>query len=170
MRVKITQKGWETYSSDIGGVQFENGVSVSDISRSEAMALGAFVSIVEIDEDGNEKGVVSPAEELLRVSKMSARVDRSTLVNEFIQKEPSDATVVENLTDTVADDPIIEARALQLAAEKPVQQPKVWSQAELEAIASANGIKGLREISPPGVKNTSIKGLIDEILAAQAKG
>lgn len=171
MRVKITQKGWETYSSDLGGVQFENGVSTTHLSRQEAMALGAFVTVVEIDENGVELGVVSPAEELLKVSKMSARVDRSTLVAERIQTKPSDTPEIENLTDTVADDPVMEARIKQAEAERqPAPKPAVFTQADLEAVASAKGINGLREIGTPlGVKNTSIRGLIDEILVAQKR-
>lgn len=169
MRVKITQKGWETYSSDLGGVQFENGVSMGELSRQEALSLGAFIAVVELDEHGNELGTVSPAEELLKVSKMSARVDRSTQVNERIQTKPTDTREIENLTDTVADDPILEARMLQAAAEKAPSETKVYSQADLEAIASASGIKGLRDVAPEGVKNVSVKGLIAKILAHQAK-
>ena len=171
MRVKITQKGWECYNADLAGVLFVNGVSSTDMSRQEAMRLGAFVSVVEINEAGEELGPVSPAEEMVRISKMTARVDRSTMVSSKIQTEPTHSPVIENLTDTVADDPIMAARVLQALAEKPLPpKPIALTQVDLEAIASEKGINGLREIGNPlGVKNTSVRGLISEILVAQSK-
>jgi hypothetical protein len=45
---------------------------------------------------------------------------------------------------------------------------KIWTRTELQNIADAHGIKGLREISEPmGVKHTAISGLIDAIMAKQ---
>ena len=173
MRVKITQKGWATYSDVLGTVQFKDAVSQGDISRREALALGAFVSVVEIDEDGNELGPVSPAHDVLMASKVSGYVERSTNLMDRVTNRPSDHPEIENMTDDPSlSAPLAEARRAQAIAEGRHQSSlparQVVSQSDLEALASAKGITGLREIAEPmGLKGTSIKGLIAEIMKAQ---
>lgn len=176
MRVKITQPGWETYSDVLGVVKFENGVA-DGITRREALALGAFISVVEIDEDGAELAPVNPAYDTLMASKVSGYTDRSTNLMHKVTNTPSQTTEIENLTDDeTLSQPLAEARRLQAIAEgrhQPSQATAVIPAAQpltrddLEAIASTKGIAGLREVAPEGVKNTSIKGLIGEILKAQ---
>ena len=47
-----------------------------------------------------------------------------------------------------------------------VQEP--WTREKLEAIADQTGISGIREVSDPlGLKGTSIRGLIDQILSGK---
>lgn len=172
MLIKITEKGWETYSSDLGTVPFENGVSTREVSRVEAMALGSFISIQEIDADGNELGQISPALEAVKMTRVTANV---TAGLNRIQKEPSDKgeDTIPVTQPTEADVALAAARKAQADAERQPEPmaPAVTHTAEsLQALADAKGIAGLREVAAPfGVKNTSVKGLMAEILAAQAK-
>lgn len=177
MRIKITQPGWETYSHDLGCTMFKDGVSQADVSRHEALRLGAFISVVEIDEDGNELGQISPAIDALRQTKVKAPV---TAGLERVQAKPTFSEEVENLNEgiveTAEEQRIRDVRLAQKSNEtagrmiaEAVAAPALHTEASLEAIATEKGIAGLRDVALPfGVKNTSVKGLMSEILVAQA--
>jgi hypothetical protein len=177
MFIKLTEKGWTSYNGDLGTVLFVDGVSTQEVTRQEALRLGAFITVMEIDADGNELGQVSPALDTLRSTKVTVQPQAGLA---RVQSKPTISEEVENLTDTVNVEPIAEARAKQHAAEAAgrahaeavaAESRKVVHTPEsLSAIASAKGIAGLREVAPAGVKNTSIKGLMAEILAAQDAG
>lgn len=143
MRVKITQSGWENYNGDLGMVQFVDGVSAGDMSRTEALALGAFITIVELDDSGDEIGQISPAVDLLRTKDLSAEVIEPLqrgAEGEAPEKEQSEVQKVS------------------------------YTEEDLAAVATEKGIAGLRAIAKPfGVKDTSVRGLIEQILSAQKK-
>lgn len=181
MRIKITQPGWETYSSDLGCTQFKDGVSLAEVSRAEALRLGAFISVIEIDEDGNELGQISPAIDVLRQTKVKATVNAGL---ERVQAKPTFSEEVENLNEnivlTAEEQRIRDVRLAQKQNEEAgrmiadavastVAAPALHTEASLEAIASEKGIAGLRDVAAPlNVKHTSVKGLMSEILVAQA--
>lgn len=144
MLVKITQPGWESYNGPLcAGVMFENGVSTDHVSFSEAMQLGAMISVVEIDAEGNEMGPVSPAHEIVRTRDIAAEIEEPL---------PTEAAIQE----------------AEMPHEPEGATDKTFTEEELEAIAEEHGIGGLRLIGDRlGVKNTSIKGLIREIIVAQ---
>lgn len=147
MRVKITQPGWETFDDFLFGVKFEDGTSVTDVRRDQALQLGAMVSVIEVDDQGLDLGPVNPAHELVTTTNVSA---------EIVEPMKSDAELRPEVAPDVAipDDKLVEKR--------------VYTEAELVAIADEKGIAGLRDIGEPlKVKNTAIRGLIREILAAQ---
>lgn len=52
MRIRIKQKALETYTGQLGMIEFKNGLSVESVSIQEAMRMGASMPIE--DEDGNE--------------------------------------------------------------------------------------------------------------------
>lgn len=150
MKIKIVEPGWDTYTGPLGLVHFENAVSTSDISRQEALRIGAMLRVVEINEDGEDIGTVNPAHEVLLHQTVAAPV---------VPESPREA------------EPAL-APAPQPVAEEPAPPAivKIYSKEELFEIASKEGINGIRKIGEPlGVKNNSIKGLIAEILAAQPK-
>jgi hypothetical protein len=49
MKLKITQPGWEGFTGDFGGVQFDNAVSVVDVDPRTATRLANIVSVERID-------------------------------------------------------------------------------------------------------------------------
>lgn len=48
MKLRIIEKGWETYTAALGSVQFENGVSVGDVTLQEARHLAGNLSIIDV--------------------------------------------------------------------------------------------------------------------------
>lgn len=78
-------------------------------------------------------------------------------------KNPSDA---QRIVDSYSDQAKVET---PLVAETTVQLVSEYDQAQLEAIADASGIKGVREIADRfDIKGTSITDLITRILNAQS--
>lgn len=155
MLVKINQPGWELYNGPLLGVEFANGVSTDHVSRTAALALGAFIPVVEIEADGTEIGPISPTLDLLQGAGISAEV---------VVPMKTDAEVEAEKAQLVGETPEFAAEMDALA-----KSVKVYTEEELQAIASEKGINGLRPIgSELNVKNTSINGLIREILTAQA--
>ena len=165
MKVKITQPGWELYTGPLYACQFINSVSQEHLSRAQALQLGAMVTVVEIDDDGNELGVVSPTQEMVKNQSVSAEVvvpmkpdtqvpdTQATLGSEAI---PAEETIEGATGETIGD------------LDKVPVEAVVYTENQLLDIAQEKGISGLREIGEPlGVKNTAIRGLIREILAAQ---
>lgn len=152
MKIKIIEKGWEGYNGPLGTIHFENGVSTNPFSHAEGLRIGANIQVVEVDDEGNELGGVGLGHEFQTIVKMGI---------ETIPLLPTDA---ERAASAVLE-PIVEEET------KPVIEgdAKVHTREELEAIADAKGIKGLREIADPlGAKSNSIPALIDAIIEAQA--
>lgn len=133
MKLKIIEKGWETYTGPLRGGMFVNGVC-EDISPDHARQLANYIR-VETDEG----------------------------------KNPSSSQAIIDAQDTPAFSPTYqnaEESGNLSGTMKPAS--KQYTQAELEAVADAKGIDGLREIATPmNVKGTSIVKLITTILEVQ---
>lgn len=162
MLVKITQPGWEKFNDFMYGVPFKDGVSQDHLTHWQAMQLGAMLPIVEVNEAGEELGPVNPAHEIVQTRGVSAEVVEPMKTAAQIEAEQAPEPAQEDEGEAQSEgegDP---------APDEQEPTPKVWTQEELEEIASQKGISGLREIATPmGVKDNSIRGLIREILAAQ---
>lgn len=151
MLIKITQPGWETFTGEMGGAQFENAVSTDHVSKQTAYALGSYLSVMEVDAAGNELGIVNHAHDLWRAKEVSAEVVAPRKRLSDIQAEEEAA-----------------AKAAAETAGQDAPAPTRHTQATLEAIAADKGISGIREIAEPlGIKGTAIRTLISEILARQ---
>ena len=145
MLVKITHKGWEGYTGDLGMTQFVDGVSVGHMSRQEAYSLGSSITVIEIDEDGKELGQVSHAVDMVKRLDVTAPV----VTPAPRQSEIDEAYVIEHADDRD-------------------YTGTVWTREALEEIAMTKGISGIREISDPlAIKGVSMKTLIAEILVRQ---
>jgi hypothetical protein len=154
MRVKIIQPGWDKYNGPLYGIPFEDGVSQGELRRDQALQLGAMMPVVEIDENGDELGPVSPSHEMVVTASIAAEV---------VEPLKTDAQVSAEKAQLVGETSDFAAQMDELAA-----SAKLYTEAELQAIADTKGIAGLRVIGAPlGVKNTAIRGLIREIMAAQ---
>jgi hypothetical protein len=74
-------------------------------------------------------------------------------------EDGGDPNPAQALLNSMHNEPVVEAAAAPVV-------PKVYTEEQLAAIADKEGIKGLRAIAEPlGIKGTSIKELIAEILA-----
>lgn len=147
-RIKIIQPGWEGFTGDIGQTAFEDGVSVDHASRRQIDIIGASLTLVEVDEDGDETG------------------EDPRLQHALITETALRAPVLEGLV--VATD----ADMKSVAAIKTVDPSTIvfHTKDELEAIGSEKGIAGLREITDAlGVKARSINEAVKIILKTELK-
>jgi Sec-independent protein translocase protein TatA len=148
-RLKIIEKGWETYTGFMSMVSFVDGVSVDPVPQHMADRITASVQTVEIDEDGGE----------IQAGAAARLVGGATL----------SAEIVEPLAVATAEEIAAERAEAKASADKaPVE--KFYTAAELEVVADDRGIKGLREIAAPwGVRGRAIPELIREIMQAQGE-
>ena len=143
-RVRIEEVGYENYTGDFGGVQFEDGVSVEDLSKSEVNRLSSAVRLVDVD-----------SEEQLGVCV------------EMIKLIDTDMPIVAD-SERGEENPVVLSDQKQSEADA---NKNAYTREALESVADNEGIAGLRKIGDEfGVKSTSIHDLIDKILAAQAEG
>lgn len=151
MKLKITQKGFENYSGQMGAILFKDGVSVYDVNESAAYRLSALFG-VEWDTGESVKITRNAAV-------MSAPIGRETFLVATDGK-PEEVRGNDGRTTYVDSD----------LTDAPIKVTRRYSIAELEAIADEHGIKGLRDIAGPlGIKGTSINALIDEIMQIAGK-
>lgn len=154
-RIRITQPGFETYTGEMGGIEFENGISREVVPFRAGGKVASLLQTETVDADGNAGPSMSPADTMQKTMR-------------------EDAPVVEPL-EQVSEDDLHKEHAVykrKAAVEKAETDliSKIYTKDELEAIASADGIKGLRVIGDPySVKGRSINELIAEILKAQSK-
>lgn len=154
MKLRLTQPGWESYSGQMGVLFFENGLSTADVRPLDAKRMAAFMLCVW--EDGTSpnvaQSILDNADTPAPVVNPDSEAEHDQQAEDGVPSAPVEPAVV--VTPPVVD------------PAKPAA--KVYTRDELAAIADKEGIKGLRAIAPEGVKNTSIVGLIDEILQHQA--
>lgn len=141
-RIRITEKGWENFSSHFGGVEFVNGLSVEPVSPSVMNHLGSIIRVEAVDS--------------------MAQVGYAKVVKD---SQNTGAAVQKELERTS------ENGQSKSKLEKPtVVVTDRYSKVDLEAIADEKGITGLREIaSKLGLKGRGIAELIDEIYLVAGK-
>lgn len=149
VRLKITQPGWVGYTGWIGPVYFEDNVSSEAVTPRIARQISSCVRMEEIvDAKGNTR-VFGVSQDM---------VDGKGLAL------PPQALAIP------ADEADLQAERERDA--KIASSPKVedfLTAEQLEKIADSQGIEGLRPLGAKwGVRDRSIPGLINKILAAQA--
>lgn len=148
MKLRITEPGFETVSSPIAEVMFENGVSVGEVSEDQALRISAAMRCETLEG-------VNPSAAAVMLREMNTRA----------------GVVVEMARGAEVEDSVAIAETPKPAAPVALAAPThKYTREELEQAADKGGIKGLRAIAAPfGVKGVGIKELIDETLQAQAK-
>lgn len=148
--LKITQPGWEGFTGPLGPyVEFKDGVSTAPVPRNVADSLSGIVSMVELDDDGNEANVAGLAHRLVSESK-----ERAPVVPQMARQSETDKR----------------SELKRERAKRDPSQIRFYVSKELEAIADEKGIAGLRVIAADwGLKHRSITVLIQMILDAQAQ-
>lgn len=139
MQIKLTEKGFERYTGELGGVKFENGISEEGINQNQADNIAAAMRVEVIGEGvaGAQRLVVEKARQ---------------------------ADVIEARKRGQEGDKPKQAQVAQI--QPPAT---IYSEEDLAKIADAKGISGLREIGEKlGVKGRAVKELMADILKAQA--
>lgn len=158
MKVRLTQSGFETYTGQMGVMFFEDGLSTTDVSLNDAIRLSAVMSASW--ENGES---VSIAQRLIDEADTGAPIMRQ------IGDEAGDVTSEasesdESLVEEVASE---DGSTEEEASPATKASENAYTAEELAAIADKDGINGLREIAEPhGIKNNSIRGLIEAIVKA----
>ena len=137
-RLKITERGWETFSDYLAGIKFENGLSVDPVAPAIANQIGSALRVEAVD-DGAQVG------------------NGAVMKNVHHQR----AKVVKALTDHTPE-------TVNPEQAKAAQVTETYTREQLEETADKDGIGGLRAIGEKyGVKGRGIVELITEILKAQ---
>jgi len=148
MKLRLTAKGFEKYTGQMGVIQFKDGLSEGDVLPVDAVRVAGVIGAEW--EDG------SPAN-----------------VNELLLRNMQNEAPVGRVTEQGTDEPPVEVESEEapvevVAEETPAEPAHVYTAEELAEVADKKGIAGLREIGDSiGVKGTSIVGLIEAILKAQ---
>ncbi len=148
--LKLLANGMTDYTGFLGEIEFKDGVTVKGLSKLSADRIAAVYRSESVGEEDYQ-------------SATEALIDGSAKAE---VKEP-----LKRVTEEDLEAQKIEAAKKVIPTEAPPFD-KIYTVEELNAIASKKGISGLRAIAAPaGVKNTSIGGLIREMLDFQkAKG
>lgn len=156
-RIKLTDPGMSFFNGLIGRLRFNDGVSVDEPTEIEIRRIGAAIGSVLVDEDGNEIIQAGDAAKIV--------------ANRASVAPPEPSAPILNEPEPIEDGEVQDAEVSTSESLDPSTQPfKIWTKAELEEVADAKGIRGLRDIGEPlGARHTSIMGLIDEILVSQKR-
>lgn len=139
-KIKIQESGFHKFTGDIGGVEFENGISLEDMSRSEIKRFSASMRVVEVLTE-EEDGVVTG--------------DQLGVSADLVKQKNTSAPVHKKL-DEIDEDSRNDAK------------DDIITRDQLEFIADQRGIHGVREIASQfGVKGKSISEIIDGVIEAQ---
>lgn len=195
MKLKLTQRGYETMTGLFGSNMFENGVSVEDIIPRDARNIA--ISIACEYEDGSNP---NPAQALIdnmarehaleqqnqadqiKLEEMEANADREA---ELARQLPDGVTVglalksdATEITKVALDQTVVEVKEPVV---EEVKKPAIeetdnsgvqpaYTADKLAAIADKEGIKGLRALAEPlGIKGTAIADLMRELLKVNEK-
>lgn len=163
MKIKLVERGFETYTGPLGDIDFVDGESVEELSRSQINRIASSIRVESLDglnlgvtqelldrhQDVAEVVVALPTQESLDIQAAEAEAQQSEVELEEIL----------NLVDT--SEPV--------AAPITVFATPRHTEQSLALVADEGGIVGLRAIAEEfGVKGNSIAKIIEEILTAQA--
>lgn len=142
MKLKIIEAGWVNFTGNMGGVDFVDSVSVGEVSERQAFVIANLISVETLEG-------VNPSSSQQALAALTVPME-----------------VVENIVAPVVlkTEVKVESKAEAKAEVEAVK----YSRAQLEAIADAKGVEGVREIAKPmGLYAKSINGLIDQIINKQ---
>lgn len=186
----ITEPGWNGYTGDFGGVQFEGGTSVDDVPPFVAKRLAGLIRFTTSEGDcpsdagalaaGRFDGapVVKPMRTMEQVLAEQAALpagDDTTVPAAQAQPEPAaqapEPTVAEPTPADVQGDQVSDTAETVRALLEPLTAEAVT------ALASEKGIAGLRTAVAPineadpaqDLKSNSIPGLVEKIAKARAE-
>ena len=178
--VYLKGRGFQNYSGFLGGVVFEDGKSIRKVTETDINAIVANQRVVIIDESGKEQAVGWAARQAYESRQEKLALLQKVNENESRQKQQSASGAAEqtgrnnseisDLSTEVTGD----GRASPVGGSvQPAQQfeehqevhdqLKVYTQAELIAVADKQGIEGLRSIGKQyDVRAKTIENLIDQ--------
>jgi len=153
MQIRLTDPGFAGYNGYFGNIMFTDGVS-EHISSVEAERLGCIVACETLDGENP-----SATQRMVDVRNK----DLDELRGTAHEVSNLSAQAAERFGDQVGDQVTEQVQSVNSSAAKPGFD---FTREDLEALADAEGIAGLRNIgSQHGVKGRSIAEIIEELLA-----
>lgn len=142
MKLRLTARGWETYTGQMGVINFENGLSVGEVLAIDAIRVAGVIGAEW--EDGTPANVS-------QIYLDNMHTEAKTVAEQRLADTPDAPKTVD--PDEAKD----KAEALGVT----------YTEAELAEIADKGGISALRDIATPlGIKSNSIAAMIAAILKA----
>jgi hypothetical protein len=136
MKIRINEPAYKNFTGSIGAIDFVDGESVHDLSERDATRMGAIYNVVEV---GNEDVQLGPHNQF----NAALTVEAETVPIVYSERDEKTKEIELAVVDSLA-----------------------FTKEDLEKIADAKGIAGLREIADKvGVRGKSISALIDGILS-----
>jgi hypothetical protein len=86
-QIRIDVAGWEAFNGFLGTVEFENGISVSEVTEMDIRRIGANIRIVEVE--SNEQ--IGPSTTIVNSRHVSAQLEVA-LRTEQEEQEDQDTT------------------------------------------------------------------------------
>ncbi|MBP2498255.1 hypothetical protein ABID82_005146 [Methylobacterium sp. PvP062] len=150
-RIKITQPGWAGFTGEIGITLFKDGISVDHVGRREIVKIGASLSLIEVDDEGDEGENPALQHRMLTDGSMSIPAEVLTPLAR------------------ASDEPSVPAAPRAAKAVDPTTIT-FHTKDELEKLAETKGLAGLRAIMDPlNIKAVSINKAIQVILKAELR-
>lgn len=170
-RLRIVEPGWETFTDEMCGVKFVNGLSVEPVASMQARILANVIRMEA--EDGTNPSISQALVDVANVE-MAVVVELETGVEdpvvEKLIEETANAVHVQIVNRSEQAVAALQGDEQSVVAVVAVPDSVTHTKESLEAIADKEGIKGLREVAARfDVKGRGIEELIKEILTAQSK-
>jgi len=154
MKIRIVEKGWAGFTGELGRSVFVDGISVDHVAPADIERIGSSVRIEEVQENiaVGEGTQLGPANQDLQAQNLRAEVAKT--------RAPRTPQIKDgNEPGAEPEKPFVQV---------PVDSAKIWSFEELEQLADARGIAGIREIATTlNLKGNSISKLIGAVMKAQ---
>lgn len=158
MKLRLTQPGFTRYTGQMGVIQFEDGLSTTDVLPIDAIRMAAVMLCLW--EDGSSPSI---AQSILD------NADTAAPMFEKAEPTPASASAPESTTDAKPEcqlDTQSGTQSDQQSGQQSEPPAVTYTEDQLAAIADKEGIKGLRVIGDAlGIKANSIKDMIAAILA-----
>lgn len=143
---KILTEGFSKVTGDFGGVYFEDGLTVENLTVAQINKLGAIIHLEKVLEDGSSFQV-GPASTGLQATEYMA--------NLIAERDMAyQASVAPSVHNEINEGEVVTT----------VSEGFKYTRAYLESIADKSGMAGLRELAPDDIKAKSVKALIDGLL------
>ena len=170
MKIRLLEVGFNKINGFVGDIEFENGVSIEDVTTREANAIASAMRAETFEEDGGPIGGAADVAAKDTKAPVVTPLSRQDDLEEVIVPKGSEVIGVDEVPE---DETIHEAVAVESEVESEVEpesedvSAKGYTFDGLALIADEKGIAGLREIADPlNIKGRSVKDLIDGILNA----
>lgn len=156
MKLKLTGKQFVNFTGQFGGIDWEKGVSVTDVNAVDANRIASIVGAKFLD--GSD---ASECDKIISMRNMESPYRQTS--------RPLTVEEIKNFEKERNKRPLDVVESNKKANAKK-ESIKIYTREELEKIADEKGLNGLREVAVPyGVTANKVSSLIFKILDRQER-